>query len=148
MMDRVFRKAVAAISLICVLLIVISIMLLLFGYRPFILMTGSMEPDYPKNSLILIDTKYGISDLEEGDVIAYRNSSGYMIMHRILKKMHGDADAGNYSIRVELKGDANNTGQIIELDDSNTIGREALCIPGLGRLFRLLKPHICDDGRS
>ena len=74
-----------------------------FGIRPYVILSGSMEPGIPTGSVAYIDVK-DRTDLEVGDVIMYRASEEINVTHRIV-----DFDsAGN----LITKGDANDTADL------------------------------------
>lgn len=58
----------------------------IFGYKPFIIATGSMEPEYLTNSIVII-SKDAYEELEIGDVIAFKPEQlgGAGAMHRIVE---------------------------------------------------------------
>lgn len=74
-----------------------------FGIRPAVVLSGSMEPTIKTGDLIFIhDTKP--ESLKEGDVICYL-SAGKAITHRIMEVTTGEDGAPAYI----TQGDANNT---------------------------------------
>lgn len=109
---------VAGLSGIAALLCLI---LLLAGFRPFILTSTSMEPLYPKGSLVWADTNVKLEDVAIGDVLVYRAPSGNLVLHRLV----GEG---------LMQGDANQTAQEVALSSVNYVGREAVTIPVLGEL--------------
>ena len=101
---------------------------LAMGLRPFILTSGSMRPLYTPGSLCLIDIKPEVEDLEIGDVVVYRVSTGALVMHRLV----GEG---------LLQGDANDEAQAVELTRTNFVGREVFSIPGLGDFVTWVIEH-------
>lgn len=97
----------------------ICLTLVILGYKPFILVSPSMEPLYTKGSLVWADTRVGVEDIEVGDVLVYRAPSGNLVMHRLV----GEG---------LLQGDANNVAQEVALDKTNYVGRTAFSLPWLG----------------
>ncbi|AMC94165.1 hypothetical protein AOC36_09235 [Erysipelothrix larvae] len=56
----------------------------IFGYKPFIITTGSMAPDYPINTLVIIK-KTDASSLNVGDPIAFHsNVVNATVFHRVV----------------------------------------------------------------
>ena len=113
------RNVLAVVAGMGAVVGVVCLLLVAFGYRPFILTSPSMEPLYVKGSLVWADTKVKVEDVEVGNVLVYRAPSGNLVMHRLV----GDN---------LLQGDANNTAQEVMLDCTNYIGRETITIPWLG----------------
>ena len=101
--------------------------LLLFGLRPYILESSSMEPTMTKGSLCLVNVKVDPEDLNVGDVVVYRLDRT-LVMHRLV----GDG---------LLQGDANAEPQQVTLDHTNFIGREVASYPGLGNIIIALLQH-------
>lgn len=60
----------------------------IFGYKPFLVATGSMEPLYPVNSLVIIHES-DVADIEIGDVIAFHSPmvNGQIVFHRVVDKV-------------------------------------------------------------
>ena len=122
MLKSAVGRVVSLLALIAGCLTVIMFGLMLSGYRPFVLMSPSMEPLYQKGSLSWIDTKVEPEDLRIGDVVVARLKGGSLILHRLVGENL-------------LQGDANPNAQEITLDRTNLVGREAFTIQGLGEII-------------
>ena len=122
MVKSAVGRVVSLVALIAGCLTVIMFGLMLSGYRPFVLMSPSMEPLYQKGSLSWIDTKVEPEDLRIGDVVVARLKGGSLILHRLVGENL-------------LQGDANPNAQEITLDRTNLVGREAFTIQGLGEII-------------
>ena len=120
-----FISIMAAVNAVICLIFIAIIMC---GYRPFILKTGSMEPLYAKGSLCWINTHYDIEALKIGDVLVYRSPVNTLVLHRLIRKL--DAER-----KFIMQGDANSISQTIELSKINFIGKEAFTIPYLGTMI-------------
>ena len=133
---------VACIILIPILIMNLSIMLQaktnkdkvpsIFGFKPFMVLSGSMEHEIHKGDLII--TKIIDPDtVEVEDVIAFRDAEGTVTTHRIIDKVEEDGET--YFI---TKGDNNNTQDLnlVGLNDIEGIyvGR----IPGIGSMMNSL----------
>lgn len=114
-----FRNNVGVIAGIGAVVGLLCLTLVLLGYKPFILVSPSMEPLYTKGSLVWADTRPTLDEIEIGDVLVYRASSGNLVMHRLV----GEG---------LLQGDANNVAQEVELSKTNYVGRVAFSLPWLG----------------
>ena len=75
----------------------------ILGYKPFIVLSGSMESDIHVGDLVIVK-EIEPSKLEVGDVIAFRDSEDLVTTHRIVEKVDKESD-----ICFRTKGDANNT---------------------------------------
>lgn len=104
----------------------------IFGYKPFIVLSGSMETKIHRGDLIFVKT-IEPSELEVEDVIAFRDAEETITTHRIIEIV--EKDGITYFI---TKGD-NNSSQdqnLVEFDDVEGIyvGR----IPNVGNIMNSL----------
>ena len=84
-MDRLKSTAYRLYLLFCGLLAAvgfISIIAIILGVRPFVILSESMQPEVPKNSLVLLDTHARFEDVEEGQNIAYILGQ-IVVMHKV-----------------------------------------------------------------
>ena len=88
----------------------------IFGYKPFIVATGSMEPEYMTKSLVLIK-QGGYDDIKIGDVVAFESDAmdKKLAFHRTV----GKTDEGFIT-----KGDNNSTPDGGVVTRENFIGHE------------------------
>ena len=116
----------AALAGIIGLLVLI---LVLAGFRPFILKSESMEPIYTKGSLCWVNTRVDLDSVEVGDVLVYRSPANTLVLHRLVDK---SSSVDTSTLPVVMQGDANSMSQDVTLSSINFIGREAFTIPRLG----------------
>lgn len=97
-------------------------------WRPYAIVTGSMEPAIARGDLVLLE-KVNPGEIEVGDIITFREGRT-PITHRV------------YSISedgvIHTKGDANAQVDPYSIHASDVIGRVKYKIPHLGWLFILL----------
>ena len=74
-----------------------------FGYKPFIVLSGSMETEIYAGDLVIVK-EVDSSTLEVNDIIAFRDSENLVTTHRII-----DIVNTNKGRCFETKGDNNNT---------------------------------------
>ena len=88
-----------------------------FGYKPFIIATGSMETNYMTNSTVVIK-KGGYDDVRVGDVIAFRAKAmgNKMAFHRVVAITNDG---------FVTKGDHNASADTDTVGRDNYIGHEA-----------------------
>jgi len=106
-----------------------------FGFKPFIVLSGSMESDIHKGDLI-ITKETDPTKLKVNDIIAFRDAEKTVTTHRIIEIVTNDGK--DYFI---TKGDNNSTQDLnlVALEDVEGIyvGR----IPGIGSMMdSLSKP--------
>jgi signal peptidase len=103
----------------------------LFGYKPFVIGSESMEPEIRKNGIVVIK-KAGMDEVKEGDNIAFYADAmgGAPVFHRVIEVTPEG---------FVTKGDANKIpdGQIV--DGGAFIGKEAWHTNITAKLIPLLK---------
>lgn len=89
------------------------------GYRPVVVLSGSMEPTFHVASVIYYkDTPF--EEIQEGDVITFRAGSGdSLVTHRVEEKQE-------ISQSFITKGDANNSSDPNPVSFENVVGKTAL----------------------
>ena len=105
-------KIVFIIILLIILLINISIIIQtktkpnlvpnILGFKPFIVLSGSMESKISVGDLIFVK-EVNPNELKTGDIIAYRDTEDVVTTHRIV-----DIDTKDNKLCFVTKGDANN----------------------------------------
>ena len=114
-----------------VLLAVVLVGVRLIGLKPFVVLSGSMQPVYKVGSLIYVkDVDY--RDLEVGDPITYMASQDTVVTHRIVGIVPDSTDPDVLWFRT--KGDANATEDVALVHCRNVIGKAVFSIPYLGYL--------------
>lgn len=106
------------------------------GYTVFRITTGSMEPTYPVDTLILVK-KTEPSSIQKGDVISFYSSDpaleGAVNTHRVTEVQ---TDGTHYSYKT--KGDANNVEDTYDTDETALIGKVQGSSILLGKIARLM----------
>lgn len=106
------------------------------GYSVFRVMTGSMEPEIPEGSLLLVK-KTPPEDIVPGDVISFFSPDpaleGAVNTHRVVRVEKQDSD-----IRFITKGDANVIEDTYPPSGELLVGRVVFQSYTLGRLVSLL----------
>ena len=114
-------------TVLCVVLITIgtvSLIGVIVGIRPFVMISESMHPEVPKNSLVLLDTASKMDDVAVGDNVAY-------LLGKV-EAMHKTVSVGSDEIVVKsLADDGESTVTV-----STYVGKEILSIPGVGGWIR------------
>lgn len=108
-----------------IIIIVGSVFVILFciGIQPYVVESGSMQPDIPTGSLCFINKKAKYEDMKVGDIIAFKINSNAFATHRI---------ASITNEGFETKGDANNVIDNIITTKDNYIGQNIFSIPYVG----------------
>lgn len=107
----------------------------ILGYTMLRITTGSMEPTYSTDTLIVVK-KTDPSEIKEGDVISFYSSDpaleGAVNTHRVVSVRQ---DGTNYI--YETKGDANNTADLYHVQSQFLLGKVIWASLFLGKLSRL-----------
>ena len=126
---KVIKNLIAISATLVGVIGLLALILVLAGFRPFILKSESMEPVYMKGSLCWVNTRVDLDSVEVGDVLVYRSPANTLVLHRIVGKESTD---DHTSLPVTMQGDANSMSQVVTLSSINFIGKEAFTIPRLG----------------
>ena len=101
-----------------------------FGWKPFIVLSNSMEPTFEIGDLILVKEN---DPIHINSVIAYLKDK-YVITHRVIDKIYDDG--GYYYL---TKGDANETNDDYKVYDSEIEGIYRYKIRVLGNVALFLQ---------
>ena len=105
------------------------------GYKPFIVLSGSMEPVIKIGDLVIIKD-CSIDLLKEGDIIAFRNGTS-VITHRIVEI----TEENNEKIFI-TKGDNNSSEDRYPIRYSNVEGLYIYRIPKVGYFAMFLQTTL------
>lgn len=128
---KILKNLITITAALAGIIGVLALILVLAGFRPFILKSESMEPIYTKGSLCWVNTRVDLDSVEVGDVLVYRSPANTLVLHRLVEKESTDDYT---SLPVTMQGDANSMSQDVTLSSINFIGREAFTIPRLGMM--------------
>ncbi len=106
-----------------------------FEVKPYMVLSGSMEPAIHTGSLVYIG-KIG-DGIKEGDIIAYELDGGMPVVHRVI----GKNESGYIT-----KGDANDVPDMHPIPSSQILGKYRLTIPKAGYLLSGIKFHVLHIG--
>ena len=112
--------------LCCVVIFIgiVSLITVIMGIRPFVMISESMHPEIPKNSLVLLDTASNVTDVAVGDNVAYLLGK-VEAMHKVMERTDEEL-----MIR-SLADDGEST-----VTASTYVGKEVLSIPQIGGWIR------------
>ncbi len=126
LVGKIFIVVYEVVAALLVVSAAAVLALLLFGIRPYVVLTGSMEPAIPQGSICLVNSRSSFAEVSAGDVIAFRMGS-LLVTHRAVRV---DVDG------VVTKGDANNTEDTGDkVTEQNFIGKVIFCIPSVGKVL-------------
>ena len=134
------RKVITVIARVlsrAVYLIIIALILIALpfvaGYRPVVVLSGSMEPAYPVGSIIYYKVA-GFDAIEAGDAITFRLGEGNSLAtHRVASK-------DTAALSFVTKGDNNATEDANPVPYDRVVGKAArIAIPYAGFISSRLK---------
>lgn len=100
----------------------------LFGFRPYIVLSGSMEPNLQVGDMV-VSKKVNQDQIEIGDIITFEDESGATITHRVVDIIIKDGEK-----LYQTKGDNNNTKDIGLVSIKNIKGEYTFKISGIGKI--------------
>lgn len=107
-----------------------------FGYSPFSVQTGSMEPNISKGDYILVEP-CDAANLAEGDVISFfaiEQNKKIVKTHRIIDVVKVDG-----SVLYQTKGDANAVPDDVLVSSGDVVGKfNGKVIPFMGTVMNVL----------
>ena len=117
---NIFQYITIAIGIVVIIMFLIT---RFFGFRPYIVLSGSMEDEIKTGSVAYINQKINVNDIKEGDIIAFRSGAS-QVTHRVVSI--------NSDNTFTTKGDANKTVDVNNVKFSNYIGKTIFSIPYVG----------------
>lgn len=108
----------------------------IFGYKPFIVLSGSMEDQINVGDLVIVK-EVDANILKEKDIIAFRTADGFVTTHRIINVIKKEND-----VCFETKGDNNNTKDDVVVCSSNIEGKYHSKIAKLGNIILFIQEPL------
>ncbi len=105
-----------------------------FGWKPFIVLTESMEDEIMAGDVAVVQEVDNTSKLKQGDVVAFRLEKNSAVIHRIY-----DVVEENGKLYYITKGDANATADAWKVYPDEIEGIYQYRIKGLGKVFMFLQ---------
>ena len=128
---KILKGIINFITTLIIGVVIIFLGLYIFGVKPYVVLSGSMEPKIQTGSLCFINTKVKFDSIKEDDVIAFKLEDGTMVTHRVIEI----TDEGF----LRTKGDANESRDEIKTTKDNYVGKNLFSIPKIGYVVRLIQ---------
>ncbi len=130
------KKVIHYLTYIIYVLIIIYALIwlpVIFGYKPLIVLSGSMEPTYSKGSVIYY--KMVSSDkISINDIITFKGKNDELISHRVT-----NIENGLYS----TKGDANRLEDASKIEFNKIVGKNInIKINYIGYYIKYIQEHV------
>lgn len=137
---KVFRKIIDSIFWIIAIVLVVLLLLLggvrLFGYVPYIITSGSMDPVYPVGSVVYTE-KVEFEQLEVGDDISFYIDESTVATHRIREIIQDEEKVQTYGVNnIDADGNQINDAQAVDFD--HIVGRVRFSLPMVGYVYRVI----------
>lgn len=129
-MSKIFTLYRWILYPVIIIYLLIAIAPLIFGIRPYIVLSASMEPTIMTGALGYINTK-DCDDVNTGDIVAYTMGGEITVIHRIIE----ENEDGTYV----TKGDNNEDADFVTLHPSQIVGTVVGSIPKLGYITSWLQ---------
>ena len=107
----------------------------LFGFRIYIVDSGSMSPTIEVDSMILVKEMKKEEIISDDIITYYGHNKESRVTHRVMEV----EDSGRSFI---TKGDANQINDPLPLDGNKLIGKVVFTIPVIGKVFRSLSTQL------
>lgn len=129
---NIFTWMETAIAAVLVILLIVP---MFFHIRPYVVLSGSMEPVIHTGAVSYIDTSVEFEKINSEDIIAF-STNDKNVTHRVYQ-VNGDST-------LTTKGDANQTPDIRRVSKQEYLGKYVISIPYLGYIIVFLqnKPAI------
>ena len=105
----------------------------IFGYKPMIVLSGSMETSIYTGDLVFVKV-VDTDTLNAGDIIAFRNETNTVTTHRIIEVVNENGQK-----YFKTKGDNNNVEDSNLVNPADVEGVYVFKIPKLGEVLMILK---------
>ena len=106
------------------------------GYKPFIVLSGSMEPVFYSGDVVVVK-EISPDTLNESDIIAFRSGES-VITHRIMEIKDLEAGKKQYI----TKGDNNNVEDSVTVTSDMLEGKYLLRVAGIGNFAMFLQTPV------
>jgi signal peptidase len=93
------------------------------GIQPFVVESGSMEPEIHVGSVCFVNTKVKYEDIKVNDIIAFKTKTGMRVTHRVIDILPEG---------FETKGDANASKDGPKITQEDYMGKTIFSIPKIG----------------
>ena len=129
-----FTKVIKVLlnTLVTIIIILGAVFLLLYAIkiRPFVVESGSMEPNIHVGSVCFVNQRAKYENIKQGDIIAFNASSKIKVTHRAVEI----TEEG-----ITTKGDANENNDGVKVTKSMLIGKTLFSIPKAGYVIRYIQ---------
>ena len=127
---KIIKEIINVLTTLIIVIGGIFILLFAIGFTPYVVLSGSMEPEIKTGSICFINRHTSYDDIKENDIIAFRLKGGTLVTHRVIDI----TDEG-----IITKGDNNEEQDDVITTKNNFVGKNSFWIPKVGYLVVLLQ---------
>lgn len=127
---KIIKVIVNVLTTLIIVLGLILAGLYILGIKPYIVLSGSMEPTITTGSISFINSHVKYEDIKEKDIIAFKTDGGTLVTHRVVEI----TDEG-----IQTQGDGNKQRDGITTTKKNYVGKNIFSIPKIGYLVRTVQ---------
>ena len=124
---KIVKKIINVFATLIIVFGGIFLLLFLFNIKPYVVLSGSMEPTIKTGSICFINRNVKYDSIEVGDIIAYKLNNGTLVTHRVVSKNPNG---------LNTKGDNNKDVDGLITTKNNYVGKNAFWIPVIGYVFK------------
>ena len=124
MVKKIWNFITTAILIVMLILVACLYIPKFFGISPLIVLSGSMEPEYPIGSLLYVN-QHNLDDIKIGDAITFYIDESTLVTHRVV-------GIDESSCTYITKGDANEVHDGSPVSFADVLGVPIMNIPKLG----------------
>ncbi|MBE6048592.1 MAG: signal peptidase I [Clostridium sp.] len=109
----------------------------IFGYKFYVVLTGSMKPNIEPSDLI-VTKKVDVNEICNGDVITFKvEGVDNVTTHRVKEIINSEQ-----GIRFVTQGDANNIADLAPVREENIEGKVVKVVPKAGKMVDFIKNNL------
>ena len=123
---KIFKTIINIILTLFIIVGLSVLILYIVGIKPYVVISGSMEPNIKIGSVSFVNTRYPYKKIQVGDVIAFKRDTIFAT-HRVVEI----TDEGFIT-----KGDANNIADGKIVSQNEYVGKNILSIQKLGYIIQ------------
>ena len=83
MIRKIFHVILDVVLKAVAVLVAAIVIASFFGFRMYIVQSGSMEPVLKTGSLVIVNENARYNDVEVGDIVAFKTATGTRVTHRV-----------------------------------------------------------------
>ena len=128
-------RIVMALVVVTSAAVTVALVLVLLGFRPLVVRSGSMVPNYQVGDVVLVE-QIRADELRPGEVVSldYFPDFGEGMTHRVRSVRSADG-----TTEVETRGDANDSSEDWAVSSDTMVGRVVASIPAIGAPATLVR---------